>query len=334
MKKPQKKLEELKEQKEKWMELSNVIKFLESKGLEIKECVYNKSRSEFVKGKLFEDKIKENLEEVCKQVNKIMKTEISPTKPDKAIQEIYKLFKSVNLISKACREDGDKKKNVKRLLPYEQLALLFKCNCGKDHDELENPDHQKKLDVDKLFSFEPSFFYVLNVNRGKSKIYFYLILIIIAILMYALMPVWPYQLRVALYWISYVLLCIMIGIYVVKVIVYVFFYTFGYDVFIFPDMDDPKLGFIDSFKRVISVEKRKDKWYFLVLRLILAIITGYIAFCVYRNPKLIDQTQKIIVDAIRDVYHYGEDRFVNNNSTAISLKNKKKYISLEDLDNF
>ena len=201
MKKPQKELEELKVQKEKWMELSNVIKFLESKGLEIKECVYNKSRSEFVKGKLFEDKIKENLEEVCKQVNKIMKTEISPTKPDKAIQEIYKQFKSVNLISKACREDGDKKKNVKRLLPYEQLALLFKCNCGKDHDELENPDHQKKLDVDKLFSFEPSFFYVLNVNRGKSKIYFYLILIIIAILMYALMPVWPYQLRVALYWI-------------------------------------------------------------------------------------------------------------------------------------
>lgn len=334
MKKPQKELEELKEKKEKWMELSNVIKFLESKGLEIKECVYNKSRSEFVKGKLFEEKIKENLEEVCKQVNKIMKTEISPSKPDNAIQEIYKQFKSVNLINKACREDGDKKKNVKKLLPYEQLALLFKCNCGKDHDELENPDHKKKLDIDKLFSFEPSFFYVLNINRGKSKIYFYLILIIIGILMYALMPVWPYKLRVALYWISYVLLCIMIGIYIVKLFVYVFFYTFGYDVLIFPDMDDPKLGVIDSFKRVISVEKRKDKWYFLVLRVILAIITGYIAFCVYKNPKLIDQTQKIIVDAIRDVYHYGEDRFVNNNSTAISLKNKKKYISLEDLDNF
>ena len=334
MKKPQKELQELKDQKEKWIELSNVIKFLESKGLEIKECVYNKSRSEFVKGKLFEEKIKENLEEVCKRINKIMKTDISPTKPDKAIQEIYKQFKSVNLISKACREDGDKKKNVKRLLPYEQLALLFKCNCGKNHEELENPDHQKKLDVDKILSFEPSFFYVLNVNRGKSKIYFYLILIVIAILMYALMPVWPYQLRVALYWISYVLLCIMIGIYVVKLIVYVFFYTFGYDVLIFPDMDDPKLGVIDSFKRVISVEKRKDKWYFLILRVILAIITGYIAFCVYKNPKLIDQTQKLIVDAIRDIYHYGEDRFVNNNSTAISLKNKKKYISLEDLDNF
>ena len=45
--------------KEKWIELSNVIKFLESKGLEIKECIYYKSRSEYVKGKLLEEKIKE-----------------------------------------------------------------------------------------------------------------------------------------------------------------------------------------------------------------------------------------------------------------------------------
>ena len=73
-----------------------------------------------------------------------MKTKISHEKPEEAIQEIYKQFKSVNLISKACREDGDKKKNVKKLLPYEQLALINKCNCGKDHDELEKVDHPKK----------------------------------------------------------------------------------------------------------------------------------------------------------------------------------------------
>ena len=326
--------EELKAKKEKWIELSNVIKFLESKGLEIKECVYLKSRADFVKGKILEEKLKENIKEVCEQVNKIMKTQISPEKPDIAIQEIYKQFKSVQLISKACREDGDKKKNVKKLLPYEELVLINKCNCGKDHDELENPDHPKKLDMDKLNSFDPIFFYILNVNRGKSKIYFYLILIIVGILLYALMPVWPYKMKVAVWWISYVLLILIISIYVIRFSVYVFCYTFGYDVWIFPDMDDPKLGFIDSFKRVISVEKRKDKWYFIVIRIILAIITGYIGFCVYRNPKLIDDTKNMLFDAIKDLYHYGEDRFVNNNSTAISLKNKKKYISLEDLDNF
>ena len=124
MKQSDKELEKIKENKEKWIELSKVIKFLESKGLEIKECIYVKSRAEYVRGKLFEQKLKENIEEVCKKVNEIMKTQISPEKPDKAIQEIYKQFKTVGLISKACREDGDKKKNVKKLLPYEQLAIL------------------------------------------------------------------------------------------------------------------------------------------------------------------------------------------------------------------
>ena len=220
------------------------------------------------------------------------------------------------------------------MLPYEQLVLLNKCNCGKDHDELEKVDHPKKLDLNKLYSFDPSFFYILNVNRGKSKIYFYLFLIIIGILLYALMPVWPYKMKVAVWWISYVLLIIILSIYVIRLAIYIFCYTFGYDVWILPDMDDPKLGFFESFKKVISAEKRDDKWYFIVIRVILAIISGYVGFCVYKNPQIIDDSKKLIFDAIRDLYHYGEDRFVNNNSTSVRLKNKKKYISLEDLDNF
>ena len=325
---------DLKKKNEQWIELSNVIKFLESKDLQIKECIYEKGRTEFVKGKQFEEKLKENIEEVCKQVNNIMGTKISHEKPDKAIQEIYTQLKLVGIINKACREDGDKRKNVKKLLPYEELVLMHQCNCGKNHEELENPDHPKKLDLGQLNSFDPTFFYVLNINRGKSKIYFYLCLIIVGILLYALLPVWPYKMKVAVYWTSYYLLILMLGIYAVRLIIYVFCYIFGYDVWLFPDIDDPKLGFFDSFKRVITAEYRKDKWYFIVIRIILAIITGYIAFCVYRKPKLLDDAQKLVLNLINDLYRYGKDRFVDNNSTAISLKNKKKYISLEDLDNF
>ena len=324
----------LKEKRDNWIELSEIIKFLESKGLEIKECIYLTTRTEFVKGKDLKEKLVENLPEVCNKINKALKLNISPEKPDNAIDEIYKQFKSVDLISKACREDGDKKKHVKKLLPYEQLVLINKCNCGKNHEELEKVDHPQSLDLNQLYSFEPSFFYVLNINRSKSKIYFYLFLIILAILLYVLMPVWPYKMKVAVWWISYVLLLVIIGIYIVRLIIYVFFYIIGFDVWLFPDMDDPKLGFFDSFKRVISFESRKDKWYFIVIRIILAIISGYIAFCVYKNPKLIDDAQSFVVNIIKDVYHYGEDKFVNNNSTAVKLKNKKKYISLEDLDNF
>ena len=320
--------------KDNWLKLSEIIKFLETKGLEIKECIYLGKRAEFVKGKDFESKLKENLDEVCEKINKELKTKISPKKPEEALEEIYQQLKLGQIINKACREDGDKKKHVRKLLPYEQLALLNGCNCGKNHEELENVDHPKKLDMIKLNSFEPSFYYILNINRSKSKIYFYLFLIIFAVLLYVLMPIWPYKMKLAVWWTSYILLLIIIGIYIVRFAVYVFCYIFGYDVWLLPDLDEPKLGFIDSFKRVISVESRKDKWYFIVIRIILAIISGYIGYCVYKNPKLIDDAEQFIVDAIRDIYHYGEDKFVNNNATAIRLKNKKKYISLEDLDNF
>jgi len=324
----------LKEKRDTWIELSEIIKFLESKGLEIKECIYLTTRTEFVKGKDLKEKLVENLSEVCNKIKNSLKINISPEKPDNAIEEIYKLFKSVDLISKACREDGDKKKHVKKLLPYEQLVLINKCNCGKNHEELDQVDHPQRLDLSELYSFDPSFFYVLNINRSKSKIYLYLFLIIFAILLYVLMPVWPYKMKVAVWWISYVFLLAIIGLYIVRLIIYVFFYIFGFDVWLFPDMDDPKLGFIDSFKRVMSFESRKDKWYFIVIRLILAIISGYVGFCVYKNPKLIDDAQNFVVNIVKDLYHYGEDKFVNNNSTAVKLKNKKKYISLEDLDNF
>ena len=323
-----------KEKRDKWIQLSEIIKFLESKGLEIKECKYITTRSEFVKGKDLKDKMVENLQEICDKINKSLKTNISPKNNDAAIQEIYKLFKSVDLISKACREDGDKKKHVKKLLPYEQLVILNRCNCGKNHEELEKVDHPQVLDLDELYSFDPSFYYVLNINRSKSKIYIYLFLIVFAILLFKLMPVWPYKVKLAVYWTSYFLLWAMIGLYVVRLAIFIFFYIFGFDVWILPDMDDPKLGFIDSYRRLISFERRKDKWYFILIRIILAIISGYIAFCVYRNPKLVDDAQNFVINIIKDLYHYGEDKFVNNNSTAVKIKNKEKYISLEDLDNF
>ena len=98
----------LKEKRDTWIELSEIIKFLESKGLEIKECIYLTTRTEFVKGKDLKEKLVENLSEVCNKIKNSLKINISPEKPDNAIEEIYKLFKSVDLISKACREDGDK----------------------------------------------------------------------------------------------------------------------------------------------------------------------------------------------------------------------------------
>ena len=119
--------EDAKDYEKKFKEMSNLFKHLEKKGLTVKECGFENSRKEFIKGKDFDDVIKKNLDSVCERVNKIMGTSITPTSKD-AVQNIYTAFYNMNMIRKAIREVGDKKKNIRRLLPYELLS--YKCSSS------------------------------------------------------------------------------------------------------------------------------------------------------------------------------------------------------------
>ncbi len=315
----------------KWKEMSNIFYSLEKKGLEVKECGFNGTRCEYIKGKNFEETILKNIDTTLNEVNKIMGTNITNTKPEETINKIYQELKSLNMIQKAIRVEGDKRKNIKKLLPYEQLAKEFNCNCGRDHD-LNEMDHPKKYDKNEIQRFNNTFFYIINRNKSQSWVYFYLFLIIFAILMYALMPIWPYKVKLGVWWVSYILLIVLLGLFTIRFIVYLFFYIFGYNIWIFPDINDEKLGFFASFKRVISCEKRNELWYTILIRICIALLTGYISFCIYKNPNLIDDAKKLLMDAFKDFYNYGEDKFVNSwNTTGIQTRYKTK--TIEEIDN-
>ena len=319
------------EQIQKWKELSKLFFSWEKNGLEIKECGFNEVRREFIKGKNFEEVINKNLDTTINEINKIMGTNIIKKKPEETINDIYQQLRSLNMIQKAIRVEGDKRKNIKKLLPYEELAKEFKCNCGRDH-ELNEMDHTKNYNYEEIKKFNNSFYYIINRNKSQSWVYFYLFLIIFGILMYALMPIWPYKVKLIVWWISYILLIIIIGLFSIRLIIYLFFYIFGYSIWIFPDINDEKLGFFASFRRVISVEKRNELWYTIIIRICISLITGYISFSVYKNPKLIDDAKDLLYDAFKDFYSYGEDKFVNSwNNTGITTKFKTK--TLEEIDN-
>ena len=322
----------LKEKTENWKKLSEIIKYLETKGLEIKECIVYKNRVEYVKGTDLENKLKENLSEICDKINKELKLKIDSNNPDIAINEIYYQFKNVDLINKACREEGDKKKHIKKLIPYEELALLNKCNCGKNHDELEYIDHPKFLDLNKLYSFDPSFYYILTIYHNNSKLSLYLFLVITAIILFKLIPIWPDAIKLSIWWISYIFIILIIALFILRFLIYIFFYIFGYDIWIFPDLDNPKLGYFESFKRIISIEKRNDDWEDIITRIFMVICIGIIIFFIYRNPLKIKEIKNKTYSMIKNMYNYGQNKLFSNNS-SLTKYNDKKYMSLEDIDN-
>jgi hypothetical protein len=297
--------------KEQWIELSKVFNFLKSKGLRTKECFLDNKRVDYVEGNILEEKIKENLEELCIRINAIMKTNISSMNPEQSIQEIYTQFKSLEILSKACRKKGDNSKKIKNLISYENNILSCQCDCGQMHEKDKKYDHFKYMDLDKLFSFEPSYYYIINLYRDNTKIYNIIYVIIFFFILFCFMPIWPKKIKLVVWWISFAILILLLFVYSLKALVYLFFYILGYEAFLFPDIDDPNKGFFESLERIISV-KRSTKYNYIVIRISLVILLSYIASIVYKNPGLIINIKKVIFNSLLDLYKKGIDEFVNS----------------------
>ena len=307
--------------------LSKILINLEKKGLEFKECNCDDERVQYYKGKDLIKMMKENIKDICESINKSLNMNIN-SEIKYAIQEVYNIYHKYNILKKAIREEGDKKKKIKCLLPYEKLALIYRCNCAKDHEK-EDLDHKPKYVYQNILEFNDLYYYTVNIVRSSRSSKVYLSLIIGCVLLYVLLPIWPYNMKLALWWISYILLILIIGLLLIRLFIYLFFYIFGLNVWIFPNLNEDK-GFFESFTPFISYEKRNEKWYTIIIRISLTIFTSYVSIIIYKNPKLIDDAKVLIYDALRDVYLFGENKFVNGTSSAISVKYKTR--TMKEID--
>jgi hypothetical protein len=308
--------------------ISNFFNLLEKDGLEIKETAFENSRKEFIKGKDFEKIISKNPQKYLETLKKDFPNEIFDEKT--LINHIYNIFNQNSMMFKAIRQEGDRKKIIKKLLPYELLVFEYGCICAREHENQER-DHNKHYSMEEIKTFNKELYYIINRNKSHKWSYFYLGILITLILMYVLMPIWPYKIKVGVWYISYILLIFIGCLYGIRILIFVFFFIFGFNVWLFPDMDDPKLGVIDSFRRVFSFEKRNEKWYTILIRIVISVVTGYFAYCFYRRPELFNDIKKLVYDALKDFYFYGEDKIVNSfNSTAVKVKHKT--MSIEEID--
>ena len=114
---------------------------------------------------------------------------------------------------------------------------------------------------------------------------------------------------------------------------YVCFYIFGVEFWLFPNFDNDKLGFIESFKPLYSIEKRNETYITIIIRLAIALIISYISYSIYFNPKLIDDGLNHMHEIYYDILNYGNDKILNyHNSTSISIVDKSNTY-MRDIDN-
>lgn len=207
-----------------------------SKKLKVKEATYFKKRHTYVTGSDFENFIKENVEYICSEINKIMPDLNLDAKSEKIEQKIFTVFHDKHMFFKAAKEEDDRKKYPKKLLVWEEDPE--DNDCGSCCDDDKGKSNHKKNDSAKnnFHLLDSAGYYIVYYQVSHSSLYFYLVLLIVGILAFCLLPVWPLELKIFIWWVSYILLIFMVSLIIIRLIIYSFFLIFGKEFWLFPDL--------------------------------------------------------------------------------------------------
>jgi hypothetical protein len=116
---------------------------------------------------------------------------------------------------------------------------------------------------------------------------------IVGVLALVLFPIWPFELKYGIWLVSLVLLVALVGIILVRLVVYLLIVVFDYHVWIFPNFLN-STGFWDSFIPVIEVSRGDKSWLNVFIRLFALSSFILLVLHIYLNPTFIDGTRSPI----------------------------------------
>jgi translocation protein SEC62 len=287
-------------QAEQIKKLTSLIFALEDKGLVARNASVGRIRADYYKASDLETCFVDNMDFISDEINKILKVNVKKEKKEDTLDAIYHVFHSHGIFAKAIKIDGDKAKYPKRLFSAEH-------NLGNT----EMPAKDVKIESFERFENNKNIFYLVNIERGSGKLYFYLAVVVIGVLCYCLFPVWPFEVKMAVWWVSYILLIVLLAINVVRYTLFLSLYIFGLDFWIFPNLYDDKAGILDSFKPFYTYSKREETWMTILVRLSIAIAFLYASVTIYINPEMIDDIYNHVFEAGTDFFDWGKNHVIN-----------------------
>ncbi|KAK8818358.1 Non-selective Cation Channel-2 (NSCC2) Family protein [Blastocystis sp. ATCC 50177/Nand II] len=147
----------------------------------------------------------------------------------------------------------------------------------------KKPDNARRIIKENNLVWDKKYVYSWDYDGPAGMRYLKTALTLIAIIAIPTYRIWPRFLQNIVFYTSIVLLVAMIALEVVRFLIFLVCYLFGYRIWIFPDLDRDDKGIFGVFYPLISVEKIEDgynKYRWITLGVIGAVIAVY-AY----NPK-------------------------------------------------
>jgi len=185
-----------------------------------------------------------------------------------------------------------------------------------------------RLAKDPRQKFDCEGFYVVTYEGAGGMRSFLLGLIIAGVLLACLFPVWPFWAKVGVWYVSVLFLSLYFGILIWRLVIYALFWVVGFDFWIFPNINDETIGFLETFQPFYSWDKRKDDAMMLLVRFVGLPIIAVAVQQIAETHSLAD-VQDFVVSSYVDVLDWGVDKL----TAALPSAEKMALPSFEDLQN-
>uniref|UniRef100_A0A7S3MZY8 Translocation protein SEC62 n=1 Tax=Strombidium inclinatum TaxID=197538 RepID=A0A7S3MZY8_9SPIT len=158
--------------------------------------------------------------------------------------------------------------------------------------------------------------YLIRVRENKQTQYIYLGLMVVVILALMCFRLWPIWLKKGIWYISFYLLVFLIATAILRLVLWIFLYHFGLEVWLFPnyfiDSNDPR----DSFLPVWSYEVREDSSDFkaIIFRLISGALICYMGYQFTQDEKNMEDLRDLASHGLTDLFEYGQEFMVGGNA--------------------
>ncbi|KAL4438594.1 hypothetical protein ABPG74_015492 [Tetrahymena malaccensis] len=227
-------------------------------------------------------------------------------------------------------QEGKKRVNLVNFLLEEHIIVKVEETVQKSKiktiTDMYVASKQQKVEEDSQII---SGFFVFNphIKVQSKKNYVYMMLILIGISLIILFPVWPISIKKLIFYISVVMLFVLVGLIIVRTFLYFLVRIFGFDFYIFPNLF-ADVGFLDSFKPLICLDKCDDSKLEILFRFVGFFVMGYVIYILSIERHQVKQFSATTFDDIID-WGYQKLEFVQPEAPHNSILHE---IEKEDLE--
>lgn len=240
--------------------------------------------------------------------------------------EYFKGKKLIEAILEAKKWPKSLPKVTDRGVALQIAAMLLQANFF--HKSEKNKDRKGTLQIAKRNVFEEGGYYTWMISGNMTWSHIATGAVMATILGFTLLPIWPDAAKRVLWYCSVTFLISTLAFCLVRFLLFLLLWLFGYEFWIFPRLFDESLSFQDSFKPFYSFEKAAPGQGYYRIGLLVALAAFVYWACT--QPTEFDGFLKAQKDFLDDIYS-GNLLADVSQEQKMNIDRTKRVPDLEDL---